>query len=154
LASLKERLQSDLPVALRERDDVTVSTLRMALAAITNAEVAGKEQVTLSDDDVVNVLRSEIRKRHDAAETYANAGRAELAQRERNEADVLGRYVPAELDDDALLAVVREEVARANANGVTGPKAMGVVIKAVRERVGSNAAGGRIANAVKAALAE
>jgi uncharacterized protein YqeY len=154
LTSLKDRLKSDLPTALRERDDVTVSTLRMALAAITNAEVAGKQQVTLTDDEVVQVLRSEIRKRHDAAETYAGAGRDELAQRERSEADVLGRYVPAELDDDALLAVVREEVARANEQGATGPKAMGVVIKAVRERVGSNAAGGRVADAVKAALAE
>jgi uncharacterized protein len=154
MATLKERIQADLPVAMRERDDVTVSTLRMALAAITNAEVAGKEQVSLSDDDVVNVLRSEIRKRNDAADTYAGAGRAELAQRERHEADVLGRYVPAELDDAALGAIVREEVERASANGTTGPKAMGVVIKAVRERVGSNAAGGRIADAVKAALAE
>jgi uncharacterized protein YqeY len=154
LTSLKDRLKSDLPTALRERDDVAVSTLRMALAAITNAEVAGKQQVTLTDDEVVQVLRSEIRKRHDAAETYAGAGRDELAQRERSEADVLGRYVPAELDDDALLAVVREEVARANEQGATGPKAMGVVIKAVRERVGSNAAGGRVADAVKAALAE
>jgi uncharacterized protein YqeY len=154
MASLKERLQGDLPTAMRERDNVTVSTLRMALAAITNAEVAGKEQVALSDDDVVNVLRSEIRKRNDAAETYANAGRDELAQRERTEADVLGRYVPAELDDDALGAVVREEIERAQAGGVTGPKAMGAVIKAVRERVGSNAAGGRIADAVKTALAQ
>jgi uncharacterized protein YqeY len=152
MASLKEQLQSDLTVAMRERDDLAVGTLRMALAAIRNAEVAGKEHVTLSDDDTVGVLRSEIRKRNDAAGMYADAGRDELATKERSEADVLSRYVPAELDDDALNAIVAEEVARAAEAGATGGKAMGAVIKAVRERVGPNAAGGRIADAVKAAL--
>jgi len=100
----------------------------------------------------VQVLRSEIRKRNDAAGLYADAGRDELAQRERGEADVLSRYVPAELDDDALHAIVADEVTRAAAEGATGPKAMGTVIKAVRARVGTNASGGRVADAVKAAL--
>src|SRR3954453_5674978 len=100
MASLKERLQSDLTGAMRDRADITVSTLRMALAPITTAQGAGPEQVTLSDDDVVGVLRSEMRKRADAATMYADAGRDELAARERGEAGVLGRYVPAELDDD------------------------------------------------------
>jgi uncharacterized protein YqeY len=152
MTTLKERIQADLTGAMRERDDVTVSTLRMALAAITNAEVAGKQQVTLGDDDVVQVLRSEIRKRNDAAGLYADAGRDELAQRERGEANVLSRYVPAELDDDALHAIVADEVTRAAAEGATGPKAMGAVIKAVRARVGNDASGGRVADAVKAAL--
>jgi uncharacterized protein YqeY len=152
MASLKERLQADLTSAMRERDDVSVATLRMALAAITNAEVAGKEHVTLGDDDVVNVLRSEMRKRADAAGMYADGGRPELAERERSQADVLSRYVPAELDDEQLHAIVAEEVARAAEAGTTGPKAMGAVIKAVRARVGTNAAGGRIADAVKTAL--
>jgi uncharacterized protein YqeY len=153
MSSLKEQLQADLTGAMRERDDLAMATLRMALAAITNAEVAGKEHVALSDDDIVGVLRSEIRKRNDAAGMYADAGRTELAERERGEAGVLARYVPAELDDDALGAIVAEEVARAAADGVTGPKAMGAVVKAVRARVGTNAAGGRIADAVKTALA-
>jgi uncharacterized protein YqeY len=153
MASLKDTLQGDLTTAMRERDDVATATLRMALAAVRNAEVAGKEHVTLDDDEVVGVLRSEMRKRADAAETYAGAGRDELATRERSEAAVLARYVPAELDDDALGVIVAEEVARAAEAGATGPKAMGTVIKAVRGRVGTNAAGGRIADAVKAALA-
>jgi uncharacterized protein YqeY len=153
MTTLKERIQGDLTSAMRERDDVTVATLRMALAAITNAEVAGKEQVTLDDDAIVGVLRSEMRKRRDAAGMYADAGHDDRAQRERQEADVLSRYVPAELDDDALAAIVAEEVGRAEADGLTGNKAMGVVIKAVRARVGTNAAGGRVADAVKHALA-
>jgi uncharacterized protein YqeY len=153
MATLTERIQADLTAAMRDRDDVTVATLRMALAAIRNAEVAGKEHVTLDDEAVVGVLRSEMRKRADAAGLYAEAGRDELAQRERAEADVLARYVPAELDDAALAAIVAEEVARAAEAGATGGKAMGSVIKAVRARVGANASGGRIADAVKAALA-
>jgi uncharacterized protein YqeY len=150
--ALKEQLQTDLTTAMRERDDVAVATLRMALAAITNSEVAGKQQVTLGDDDIVNVLRSEMRKRADAAGMYADGGRPELAERERNQADVLARYVPAELDDAQLEAIVGEEVARAGEAGNTGPKAMGAVIKAVRARVGTNASGGRVADAVKRAL--
>jgi uncharacterized protein YqeY len=153
MTSLKERLRTDLTAAMHERDQIAVSTLRMALAAITNAEVAGKEQVSLSDDAVIGVLRAEIRKRTDVANTYAEAGRDELAQRERGEAQVLERYVPAELGDEALNAIVAEEVANAAANDVTGPKAMGTVVKAVRARVGTDASGGRIADAVKAALA-
>ncbi|MCU1427742.1 MAG: hypothetical protein JWL83_1742 [Actinomycetia bacterium] len=153
MTTLKEQLRADLTDAMRNRADVVVSTLRMALAAITKAEVAGKEHVTLSDDEVLGVLRSEARKRTEAAETYAAAGRDELATRERSEAEVLAGYLPAELDDDALGAIVSEEVARAAADGVTGPKAMGVVVKAVRTRVGTDAAGGRIAEAVKRELA-
>ncbi len=152
-ATMKDQLQSDLTGAMRARDDVAVSTLRMALAAITKAEVAGKEHVALSDDDVRNVLRSEVRKRVEAAELYASAGRDELATRERAQAEVLKPYLPAELDDGALGAIVAEEVANAAAAGATGPKAMGTVMKAVRARVGNNAGGARVADAVKAALA-
>jgi uncharacterized protein YqeY len=152
MAPLKEQLHADLTAAMRAQDDVARSTLRMALAAITKAEVAGKEQVTLSDEQVMGVLRSEIAKRAEAADIYEKAGRAELAARERAEAAVLGPYLPAELDDAALAAVVAEEVAGAQSDGATGPRAMGQVIKAVRGRVGQQAGGGRIADAVKAAL--
>ena len=153
MATLKERLRADLTDALRSRDEIALATLRMALAAVTRAEVAGAEQVVLSDDQVVGVLRSELAKRTEAAEFYAGAGRQELAARERAEAEILTRYLPAQVDDAALAGVVAEEVERAAADGMTGPKAMGPIIKAVRERVGQGAAGGRIADAVKRALA-
>ena len=153
MPSLKDRLRADLTDALRSRDEVALATLRMALAAVTRVEVAGAEQVVLSDDQVVGVLRSELAKRTEAAEIYAGAGREELAARERGEAAVLARYLPAQLDDTALAGIVAEEVERATAGGMTGPKAMGPVIKAVRERVGQAAAGGRIADAVKRAVA-
>lgn len=152
MTSMKEQLQSDLTDAMRARDEIKVGTLRMALAAITKAEVAGKEQTTLSDGDVVGVLRTEIKKRHEAADMYENGGRADRAVRERAEADVLSGYMPPAMDDAALSAIVSEEVATVTATGASGGKAMGLVVKAVRARVGDGADGSRIATAVKSAL--
>ena len=148
---MKAQLQADLTDAMRARDELKVATLRMALAAITKASVAGKEQVTLSDDAIVGVLRSEIKKRHDAAEMYETGGRADRAARERSEAEVLAAYLPAAMDDDALAAIVAEEAA-AVTPGESSGKALGQVVKAVRARVGDSADGARIAAAVKAAL--
>ena len=148
---MKAQLQADLTAAMRARDEVKVATLRMALAAITKAEVAGKEQIVLSDAEVVGVLRSEIKKRHDAAEMFETGGRADRAARERAEAEVLGAYLPTAMDDATLEAIVAEEAA-AIAPGENTGKAMGQVVKAVRARVGDGADGARIAAAVKAAL--
>ena len=152
MTSMKEQLQADLTDAMRARDDVKTATLRMALAAITKAEVAGKEHVTLSDADVVGVLRSEIKKRNEAADMYETGGRSDRSDRERAEAGVLSAYMPPAMDDDALAAIVAEEVATVTATGATGGKAMGQVVKAVRARVGDAADGSRIAAAVKSAL--
>lgn len=153
MPSLKDRIREDLTTAMRARDETAKSTLRSVLTAISKAEVSGKAQTTLSDDQVIGVIRSELGKRKEAAEIYAGAGREELAARERAEADVLAPYLPAELDDDALAAIVAEEVQNARVAGIEGPRAMGAVIKAVRERVGVRAEGSRIARTVKAALA-
>jgi hypothetical protein len=153
VASLKERLQADLTAAMRARDEVVRSTLRIVLAGVTRAEVAGKTQVQLTDDQVLAIIRSEIRKRAEAADIYATAGRDQLADRERAEAAVLTPYLPPEASDDELGAIVGEEVASAAEAGISGPRAMGAVIKAVRGRLGSQADGARIAEAVKAALA-
>ena len=152
MPSLKDQLQADLTTAIRAQNAVVRSALRMALTAITRAEVAGKTHTTLTDDQVLGLLRSEIGKRAEAADIFAAAGRDELAARERAEADVLAPYLPAELSDEALAVIVAEEVSRAEREGVTGGRAMGPVIKAVRGRVGQQASGGRIAEAVKAAL--
>lgn len=150
--SLKNRMQNDLTEAMKAGDDLTKSTIRMMLAAVMNAEVAGKEAVTLSDEQVIGVLRSESKKRLESAEVYEQAGRNELAVKERSEIAIIERYLPAAMDEAQLNAVVSEEVAKAAANGQTGPKAMGVVIKAVKERVGASADGAAIAAAVKSAL--
>jgi uncharacterized protein YqeY len=151
--SIKTLLQADLTASMKARDELTTSTLRMLRAAITNAEVAGAEAIELTEEQSIAVLRSEAKKRSEAAEIYEQAGRAETAAKERAELVVIERYLPAAMDDDELQAIVAAEVANATANGAEGQRAMGQVIKAVRERAGSAADGSRIAAMVKAALA-
>ncbi len=150
--SVKARLRSDLTAAMKARDDVATSTLRMVSAAITNAEVAGDTAIELDDEQVMAVLRSEAKKRAESAAVYEENGRPESAAKERAELEVIERYLPAAMSDDDLAAIVDEEIGTAAANGAEGGKAMGMVIKAVRERVGANADGSRIAALVKSRL--
>jgi uncharacterized protein YqeY len=152
MTSLKATLKTDLTAAMKASDDLVKSTLRMALSAITNAEVAGDEAVELSDDAVIAVLQSEAKKRLESAEVYEQAGRTDAAVKERAEAAVLAQYLPAAMSNEDLESVVAEEVAAAAAAGNTGMKAMGLVVKAVRSRVGSSADGSKIADLVKVAL--
>jgi uncharacterized protein YqeY len=151
--SLKQKLQADLTAAMKQRDQAATSTLRMLLAAVANAEVAGDTAVELTDDQVVAVLRSEAKKRSESAEIYAHAGRAESAGKERAELAIVERYLPAAIGDEQLQALVNQAVAAAAAEGNTGPKAMGTVIRAVREQAGASADGAKIAALVKAAVA-
>lgn len=152
VTTLKERLKADLTAAMKAGNDVERSALRMALAAVSNAEVAGDQAVELSDDQVVAVLQAEAKKRAEAAEIYAGAGRAEAADGERAELAVFERYLPAAMGEDEIRAVVSEEVATAAAAGNAGAKAMGAVVKAVRARVGASADGALVAKLVKEAL--
>jgi hypothetical protein len=124
----------------------------MVLSAIQNAEVAGDEAIVLTDDQVIKVLQSEAKKRAESAQIYADAGRTEAAAKERAELVVIEAYLPAAMSDDEVAAIVADEIAKAAAAGQTGGKAMGVVVKAVRDRVGSGADGGKIAALVKGAL--
>jgi uncharacterized protein len=148
----KQTIRDDLTAAMKARDADLTATLRMLLAAVGNAEVAGKEQVVLSSDQIVAVIRSEAKKRADSAALYTEAARPELAEKELAEAEILSRYLPAELSDHALASVVAEAVAAAAAEGQTGPKAMGSVMKRVKEQLGATVDGTRMAGAVKAAL--
>jgi uncharacterized protein len=150
--SVKNRLQADLTVAMKARDEVALSTIRMVRAAITNAEVAGDAAVELTDDQVIAVLRSESKKRAESAAIYDDNGRPESAAKERAEIAVIERYLPAAMSDDDLTTIVDEEVAAAAAAGAAGGAAMGAVIKAVRARAGAGADGARIAALVKSKL--
>lgn len=150
---MKDRLQSDLTDAIRAQDELTMATLRMALAAITNAEVSGKEARQLSDDDVVLVLTSEAKKRREAAESFDGAGAIERGDRERAELTVLQRYLPEQLTEEEITAIVAAAVAGAAAQGQTGPAAMGAVMKVVTPQTRGRADGGQVAALVKAALA-
>lgn len=151
-SGLKRRIQADISEALRSGDELLKSTLRMALAAIMNAEVAGAQATVLTDDQIIHLLRSEVKKRAESAEIYAAAGRTELATKETQEMAIIETYLPAAMDAAALASIVAQEVANAAANGQEGPRAMGAVIKAVKERVGAQADGSAIAAAVKSAL--
>ena len=152
MSTLKQTLQADLSAAIKAGNEVERSTLRMALAAVTNAEVAGNEAVELTDDQVTAVLQAEAKKRSEAAEIYEDAGRTEAAASERAELAVLGRYLPAAVSEEEIRAMVAEEVSAAAAAGNAGPKAMGAVVKAVRTRAGSSADGALVARLVKEAL--
>lgn len=152
-SQLFEQLRTDLNTAMKDRDQLKTSTIRMVLSAVQVASVAGDEAAELTDAEITAVLRSEAKRRNEAAELYENAGRAEQAASERNELAVIESYLPAAMDDATLQGIVDEEIAVARAAGAEGPKAMGQVIKAVKDRVGDGADGGRIAGVVKASLA-
>ena len=152
MSTLKDQLQSDLTDAIRAQDELTMATLRMALSAITNAEVSGTEGRELSDDEVVVVLTSEAKKRREAAESFDDGGATDRADRERAELGVLQRYLPEQLSEDEIKQIVADAVAAAAADGKTGPAAMGVVMKVVTPQTRGRADGGQVAALVKSAL--
>lgn len=151
---LKPRIRADLTAAMKARDALTTGTLRMALAAITNAEVAGDVAKELTDLEVTAVITKEVKKRHESVEIYRSAGRDELADKESAEADVLARYLPQQLTDDELRAVVAGVITEMTESSGEAPtmKRMGAVIKAVKAKAGAQADGARVAAGVKSAL--
>jgi uncharacterized protein len=150
MAGLKDRLRADLTVAMKARDEIRTRTLRMALTSVTNEEVAGNTAHELSDDDVLRLLTREARRRREAAEAFDGAGRTEQAAAERAEEQVLAEYLPAQLGDAELAAIVAEVISE---TGASGMGAMGQVMKAVTPRVAGRAEGGRVAAEVRRALA-
>jgi len=150
MGELKDRLQADLTTSMKARDELTTATLRMVLTAVGNEEVAGKAARQLSDDEVLKVIAREAKKRREAADAFTAGGRPDRAERELAEGAVLDAYLPVQLSDQELTALVREAVAEA---GASGPQAMGAVMKLVNPKVAGRAEGGRVAAAVKAALA-
>jgi uncharacterized protein YqeY len=149
MSTLKDALTTDMRAALKARDEVTTSTLRMALAAIGNAEVAGKEKRSLSDDEIVAVLTREAKKRREAATAFADAGRTEQAAKETAEGEVLDRYLPTQLSDDDLVEIVTGAL---QAGGFSGKGQMGPAMKAAQAAVAGRAEGGRVAAEVRRQL--
>ncbi|MFL6238828.1 MAG: GatB/YqeY domain-containing protein [Actinomycetes bacterium] len=147
--TLKDRLRDDLTAAIKARDELRTGTLRMALAAVTNEEVAGKVARELTDDDVTAVLTREAKKRREAAEAYDEAARPELAERERAEGVVLAEYLPTQLTDEELTELVAEAIAE---TGADSPRAMGQVMKLVSPNTTGRAEGGRVAAEVRRQL--
>lgn len=151
MSDLKDRLRTDLTAAIKGRDEVRSSTLRMVLTAITNAEVSGKSARELTDEDVIGVLSGENKKRREAAEAFADAGRTASAEKERAEAAVIADYLPEQLDADAIAALVAEAIETTGAAG-EGMRAMGKVMGVLQPQVKGRADGGVVAAEVRRQL--
>lgn len=147
---LKETLKSDLTEAIRSSDKVVSGTIRMVLTAITNEEVSGKEARVLSDDEIITVLSREGKKRREAAEEFAKAGRTDRAAEEKAEGEVIAKYLPAQLSEDDIKKLIAAAVA---STGAAGPADMGKVMGAIKPQIAGKADGGLVSSLVKAALA-
>ena len=139
-STLKERLRSDLTTAIKGRDKVRSGTIRMVLTAITEAEVAGSTAIELSDQQVLDVVIREAKKRREAEEAYANAGRTELANKEHAESEVLADYLPQQLTPSEISAIVTDAIASTGAAEL-GMKGMGKVMAQVTPQTKGRADG-------------
>ncbi|WP_327296180.1 MULTISPECIES: GatB/YqeY domain-containing protein [unclassified Streptomyces] len=153
MTTLKSKLHAELTEAIRARDELRSSTLRLTLSAITKEEVSGTSARELTDDEVLKVIAKEAKKRREAAEAFEQGGRTESAAREKAEGELLATYLPKQLSDDELGAIVTQAVDEAKAAGAEGPRAMGAVMKIVNPKVAGLADGGRVAAEVKKRLA-
>ncbi|WP_405063650.1 GatB/YqeY domain-containing protein [Kribbella sp. NBC_01505] len=150
-SGMKQRLHDDMTAALKARDEIRKSTLRMALTAVTKAEVAGKEARELSDAEILEVLGSENKKRRESVIAYRDAGRAELAEKEQAEADILAEYLPEQLTAEEIAALVTETIAATGAAEL-GPRGIGKVMGALQPKVKGKADGGAVSAEVKRQL--
>ena len=146
---LKEILQHDLTEAIRSRDELKSGTIRMVLTAITNEEVSGKEARTLTEPEIITVLSREAKKRREAAEAFADGGRADRAEREKLEGEFITTYLPAQLSEAEIKQLIADAIAE---TGATGPAGMGQVMKIVSPKIAGKADGGTVSALVKAAL--
>jgi uncharacterized protein YqeY len=147
--SIKEQLKLDLTEAIRSRNEIVSGTIRMVLTAITNEEVSGKEARQLSDQEVIAVLSREAKKRREAAEAFAEAGRTDKATLEIAEGEVIAKYLPAQLTEADIAAMIAEAIA---ATGAAGPADMGKVMGAIKGKIAGKADGSVVSSLVKAAL--
>ncbi|MBB4663971.1 GatB/YqeY domain-containing protein [Conexibacter arvalis] len=141
--TVAERLRSDITAAMKAGERDRVGALRLLLSELQKAAKEG-------DGDELAVLRRERKRRLDAAEQFTGGGREELAAREAGEAELIASYLPAELSDEELQAIVRDAVAE---TGASSPKEMGQVMKAAMARTGGRADGKRVSAHVREALA-
>ena len=151
MSALKDRLRADLTTAIKARDELRSSTLRMVLTAITNAEVAGKVARELSDDDVLGVLSTEAKRRREAATAFAEGGREEMAAKEAAEGEVIADYLPTPLTEAEIAELVSAAIAQTG-GADEGMRAMGKVMGVVTPQVKGRADGGAVAAEVRRQL--
>ncbi len=146
---IKEQLQSDLTEAIRSRNEIVSGTIRMVLTSIRNEEVSGKEERTLVDAEIITVLTREGKKRREAAEAFADAGRADKAELEKAEGEVIAKYLPAQMSEDDVKKLVAAAIAQ---SGAAGPGDIGKVMGILKPQVAGKADGGLVSGLVKVAL--
>ena len=149
MPTIKDQLRADLTTAMKARDETTTRTLRMTLTSISNEEVSGSVAHDLTDDEIIKILTREAKRRREAATAFADAGRADQAAAEQAEERVLVGYLPAQLDDAELAALITAAIAE---TGASGPAGIGPVMKVVTPRVAGRAEGSRVAAMVRSQL--
>jgi uncharacterized protein YqeY len=147
--SIKETLQANLTEAIRSRDEIVSGTIRMVLTAITNEEVSGKEARTLTDAEIITVLSREAKKRREAAEAFADAGRADKAALEKAEGEVIAKYLPEQMSEDEIKKLIAAASAQ---TGASGPGDMGKVMGVIKGQTAGKADGSIVSGLVKEAL--
>lgn len=152
MAQLKDQLKKDLTDAIKSHNQVISGTLRMALTAITNEEVSGKESRELSDAEVLSVLTKEAKKRRESVDAYLQANRKDLADKESAELSVLEKYLPAALSEQELEDIIAKAITEATNQGASGMKAMGIVMKIIQPQTVGRVDGNLLANKVKEKL--
>ena len=147
---LKDSLKHDLIEAMRARDELVLSTIRLCLSAITNEEVSGKEARVLTEAEVIQVLSREAKKRRESAQAFADAKRPDRAERENAEGEVIARYLPTPLSETELASLIADAMKE---SGAAGPAGMGLVMKLLSPKIAGRADGAAVSAAVRAALA-
>lgn len=154
MSEVKAAIRDDLKTAMKAKDTLVTGTLRMLLSAIQNEETSGTAHA-LTDEEFLKVVAREVKKRGEAAEIFDANGRDELAAKERAEAEVMSRYLPKQLGDDELNALVDAAIAEVTAELGEAPtvRQMGQVMKVANAKAAGAADGKRLSSAVKAKLA-
>ncbi|EHY30736.1 GatB/YqeY domain-containing protein [Sutterella parvirubra] len=147
MVMIKDRIREDMKAAMRSHDAARLSTIRLLLAAIKQREI--DEQIEAGDEDVLAVIGKMVKQRRDSVEQYRSGGREDLAANEQAEIDVLSTYLPQQLSDEEVAAIVEEAVAEV---GMTGMAAMGKVMSVVKPRVNGRADLGKVSALIKARL--
>lgn len=152
MSTLKQKISEDQKNAMRAGDAMRLSTLRLLIASVGNKEIElRKKDIGLSDDEILDVIGAEARKRKDAIVEYEKAGRAEMAEKETAELEVLQSYLPPEISDEDLLRIVQGGVREVAA---TSEKDFGKVMKAIMPLLKGKASGDRISKFLKEELSK
>ena len=149
---MRERITNELKDAMRAKDAPRLSTIRLIQAAIKDRDIAARTDGVdqgVPDDEILAILAKMIKQRHESAKTYEEAGRLELAEKERAEILVIEEFLPRQLADDEVEAAVREVVAKTGALSI---RDMGRVMAALKERYAGQMDFGKAGSAVKRLL--